>query len=181
MYLRVQLFHLDNIAIHLGFFSSFFIRAVVFFIFEEALESGKKIIFNKQISDKSGTAVSHTPGGGKTAFHMAPIADSCLPCCGKLSQGSVVYASKTNSWSLRVALPLWFYDWSVQRRRSRGAKVKGKCFRALMQLNIRLSFWRESLYIRNIKFVFLKLFCFSLEYEQLCPVKNIHTTTSIFD
>lgn len=158
---------------------------MVFFIFEEALESGKKIIFNKQISDKSGTAVLCTPGGEKTTFHMASIADSCLPCCGKLSQGSVVYASKTNSWSLRVALPLWFYDWSVQRRRSRGAKVRGKWFRALMQLNIQseysLSFWRESLYIRNIKFVFLKLFRLSSEYEQFCPVKNIHTTPSIFD
>lgn len=114
MYFRVQLFHLDNITIHLGFFLfSFFIRATEFFIFGGSTGGWEKIIFNKQISDKSGTVVSYASNRRKTVFHMASTADSCLPCCGKLSRGSVVYASKTNSWSFRVALPLWFYDWSV--------------------------------------------------------------------
>lgn len=64
MYTRVQLFHLDNITIHLGFF----LLKKEFFILGEALESGKKIIFNKQISDKNGTAVSYTLNGRKTVF-----------------------------------------------------------------------------------------------------------------
>lgn len=106
MYLRVQFFHLDNITIHLGFF-----------LLEEKNSSSlgkhgewEKIIFNKQISDKK---CSYTLNGRKIVFHMASTADSCLPCRGRLSPGSVVYASKTNNWSLRVALPVWFYDWSV--------------------------------------------------------------------
>lgn len=94
MYLRVQLFHLDNITIRLVFF---FIRGKEFFNLQEAAESGEKKIFNKQILDKNGTAASAALNGRKPVFHMASAADSCLPCCSKLSPRSVVYASKTNN------------------------------------------------------------------------------------
>lgn len=88
MYLRVQLFHLDNIAIHLGFY--FFLLFLLEQWYSSSLRKhwgvGKKI-FNKQISDKRGTAVSYTPTEGKQLFTWLPLQIHASPAAVNCRRG----------------------------------------------------------------------------------------------